>query len=51
MEVDVPVFVAYNLYLSLDPESFPNLMPFISSVEVLFMSHQLAVSIFRACFL
>ncbi|KAF3495962.1 hypothetical protein F2Q69_00025014 [Brassica cretica] len=35
MEVDVPVFVAYNLYLSLDPESFPNLMPFISSVEVL----------------
>ncbi|CAF2052323.1 unnamed protein product [Brassica rapa] len=34
MEVDVPVFVAYNLYLSLDPESFPNLMPFISSVEM-----------------
>ncbi|KAG5387612.1 hypothetical protein IGI04_039082 [Brassica rapa subsp. trilocularis] len=34
MEVDVPVFVAYNLYLSLDPESFPNLMHFISSVEM-----------------
>ncbi|WZZ84141.1 hypothetical protein YC2023_104713 [Brassica napus] len=35
MKVDVPASVAYNFYLYLDPESFPKLMPFISSVEVL----------------
>lgn len=51
MKVDVPASVAYNFYLYFDPESFPKLMPFISSVEVLFMSHQLAVSTFRALLL
>ncbi|CAN6909087.1 unnamed protein product [Brassica oleracea] len=34
MKVDVPASVAYNFYLYLDPESFPKLMPFISSVEM-----------------